>query len=692
MQNCMEMRVVGNRDVDATDGWSLVDVVGLAVAFPIAALAATGCDSLSSRTDLQNLSLWAADTIVEAADRSFAEVDLDPDFGRGQRAYSATVGYGVQRVFILASSLDENASFQALAVKQDGTRKLLGSSSTAETFSFSADSIKINVVESADGERKTRTSIENQRTTQAVDGADLSGLLELDADSRWVLEPLAVGSNMLEIEATGQDGEPTRPYVINVVRSEPDLTDPGVRDRYFKDSLIQLDLEGVRRAVDAGSDINQPLEHGRGQLTPLMATIAEEHTDLARQLIDSGADPNLSLPEDADAVPAGTSPLLLALAQGQDALVPLLIERGADVDAIVPVPDPKTGPEGSIVFDPPFRWPSKLLLPGMTALLLAINNGKEQNIGLLLKAQADPNRPLPLVEPSGHSGTSGELSGASPIMLAMSKGHDDIVRQLIDHGADVNYAIPIRGGESGPDGTVIYKPPFREPSKVFVPGLTALLLAVIEKREESVRLLLEAAADPNKAFPLTVASVHDPAAEQVSGVSPIMLAMSKGHDDIVRQLIDHGADVNYAIPIRGGESGPDGTVIYKPPFREPSKVFVPGLTALLLAVIEKREESVRLLLEAAADPNKAFPLTVASVHDPAAEQVSGVSPLIAAAGIENTAIVRTLIEAGADVDYEVPEHPRTGGMYKNATTGVSALKVARARGNEEIIRVLEQAE
>ena len=67
-------------------------------------------------------------------------------------------------------------------------------------------------------------------------------------------------------------------------------------------------------------------------------------------------------------------------------------------------------------------------------------------------------------------------------------------------------------------------------------------------------------------------------------------------------------------------------------------------------------------------------------------------PSLRPAGIENTAIVRTLIEAGADVDYEVPEHPRTGGMFKNATTGVSALKVARARGNEEIIRVLEQAE
>ena len=526
-------------------GW-LVDVVGLAVAFPIAALVATGCDSNSARTDLQNLSLWAVDTNVEAADRSFAEVDLDPEFRRRQRAYSVTVGYGVERLFVLASALDENASFEVLAVMQDGTKKPLGSSSTAERFSFSASSIRIGVVESADGERKTRTSVENQKTTRTVvDGADLSGLLERDADARWVLEPLAVGSNMLEIEATGQDEEPTRPYVINVVRSEPDLTDPGVRARYFKDSLIQLDLEGVRRAVVAGADINRPLEHGREQLTPLMIAITEKHDDQARQLIDSGV-----------------------------------------VDAFVPVPDPKLGPEGAVVFDPPFRWPSKLLLRGMTALLLAIANGVEQSVGLLLEAQADPNRPLPLVEASVRSGTSGEVSGASPIMLAVAQGHDDIVRQLIDHGADVNYAIPIRGGESAPDGTVIYKPPFYEPSKIFVPGLTALLLAVVKNREESVRLLLEAGADPDKAFPLTVASVHEPAAELVSGVSP----------------------------------------------------------------------------------------------------------LIAAAGIENTSIVRTLIEAGADVDYEVPEHLRTGGIHGNDTTGASALKVARARGNEEIVRILEQAE
>ena len=170
-----------------------------------------------------------------------------------------------------------------------------------------------------------------------------------------------------------------------------------------------------------------------------------------------------------------------------------------------------------------------------------------------------------------------------------------------------------------------------------------------------------------------------------------MLALNLGHDDIVRQLIDHGADVNYAIPVRGAQAGPHGTVIYEPPFREPSKIFLPGSTALLLAVIGKREESVRLLLEAGADPNVAFPLTEASVSDHTAEHVSGLTPLIAAAGVEDAGIVQALLAAGAQANYRVPEDERTGGMFANSTVGATALGVAKAKGNEEIVGILQRA-
>lgn len=532
---------------------------------------------------VEHLSLWAVDTAVAESDRVFAGVALEPKFARSEREYSATVDYGVQRLFVLASEEDEDTSVAAFVVLEDGTTRVLPTSSSAETLSITADSINISLVKSADGESTTTTNIENQQIRKTVDGADLAAL-EVDANLRWVLEPLPVGTSRIEIRTQDEEGEPTPLYAINAVRREPDLSNPVVRERYFEESLAGLDLEGVRRCLVAGSEVDRPMQRGQHQLTPLMGAIVDDRGDLAELLLDFGADPSLALQEPGENLPGGTSPLLLALALGRDPVAASLIERGADVNAIIPIPEPQAGPQGAVLYDPPFRWPSELLLPGVTPLLLAINGGMEQNVELLLQAQADPNQPLPLAESSVHGGPSRELSGATPLMLALNLGHDGIVRQLIEHGADVNYAIPVRGAEDGPNGTVIYDPPFREPSKIFLPGSTALLLAVIGKREESVRLLLEAGADPNVAFPLTEASANDHAAEQVSGVTP----------------------------------------------------------------------------------------------------------LIAAAGVEDAGIVRALVGAGAQVNYRIPEDKRTGGMFANNTVGASALGVARARGNDEIVGILEQ--
>lgn len=548
-------------------------------------LSFASCDSAGiGGKKLDHLSVWAVDTAVDESDRAFAGVPLEPAFARSEREYSAAVDYGVRRLFVLASQKDEEASVEAVVVLEDGTTRVLPTSSSAETFSISIDSINIGVVTSADGETTTTTDIKNRQTRTTVDGADLAAL-EVDANLRWVLEPLPLGTSRVEIRTTEEVGEPTRLYVIEALRREPDLSNPVVRDRYFEDSLAGLNLEGVRRSLAAGSQADQPIQRGKDRITPLMAAIVDDQGDLAELLLDSGADPSLALREPGENLPAGTSPLLLALALGRDSVASSLIERGAAVNDIVPIPDARAGPDGAVLYDPPFRWPSQLLLPGVTPLLLAINGGMGAQVELLLKAQADPNQPLPLAESSVHGGPSRELSGATPLMLALNLGHDDIVRQLIDHGADVNYAIPVRGAEAGPHGTVIYEPPFREPSKIFLPGSTALLLAVIGKREESVRLLLEAGADPNVAFPLTEASVSDHTAEHVSGLTP----------------------------------------------------------------------------------------------------------LIAAAGVEDAGIVQALLAAGAQINYRVPEDERTGGMFANSTVGATALGVAKAKGNDEIVGILQRA-
>ncbi len=81
------------------------------------------------------------------------------------------------------------------------------------------------------------------------------------------------------------------------------------------------DPAAVRRLVEAGEDVNGlDLEWLR---SPLLWAAEQGHTDLARFLLDRGAD----IEDKAD---EGESPLLLAAYGGHQDTVRLLLERGAD--------------------------------------------------------------------------------------------------------------------------------------------------------------------------------------------------------------------------------------------------------------------------------------------------------------------------------------------------------------------------
>ncbi len=94
--------------------------------------------------------------------------------------------------------------------------------------------------------------------------------------------------------------------------------------------------------------------------------------------------------------------------------------------------------------------------------------------------------------------------GFTPVGLAAFFGHPEAVRFLLDHGADVHAVA-------------------RNPMRV-----QPLHAATAARSVESVRLLLEAGADPN--------------AEQQEGWTPIMVARQHGDDAIVELLLAHGSE------------------------------------------------------------------------------------------------------------------------------------------------------
>eukprot|EP00919_Chromeraceae_sp_WS-2016_P076936 GHVR01182052.1.p1 GENE.GHVR01182052.1~~GHVR01182052.1.p1 ORF type:complete len:116 (+),score=15.91 GHVR01182052.1:30-377(+) len=78
----------------------------------------------------------------------------------------------------------------------------------------------------------------------------------------------------------------------------------------------------ARLLIDKGADVNSRENDG---YTPLIWASNRGHTDIARLLIDKGADVNS---KDKD----GTTPLISASEFGHTEIVRFLIEKGADVN------------------------------------------------------------------------------------------------------------------------------------------------------------------------------------------------------------------------------------------------------------------------------------------------------------------------------------------------------------------------
>ncbi|OAP54807.1 hypothetical protein AYL99_11255 [Fonsecaea erecta] len=218
-----------------------------------------------------------------------------------------------------------------------------------------------------------------------------------------------------------------------------------------------------------------------------------------------------------------------------------------------------------------------------TALQVASGEGHVEIVKLLLDSGADVNAP-------------GKRYSDTALQAASAKGHVEIVKLLLDSGADVN-----------------------APGKRYG---TALQMASAKGHVEIVKLLLDSGADVN--------------APGGYYATALQMASAKGHVEIVKLLLDSGADVNAP----GGYYG----------------------TALQVASGEGHVEIVKLLLDSGADvnaPGKRYSDTT----------------LQAASAKGHVEIVKLLLDSGADVN-------APGGYYG------TALQAASAKGHVETVKLL----
>ena len=201
---------------------------------------------------------------------------------------------------------------------------------------------------------------------------------------------------------------------------------------------------------------------------PIHAAITRDDVDDVRRLLD--ADPNLVDLGNA----AGASPLHRAVGRGRHELVALLLDRGANVHAVL---SSARGLSGSFWTDlqaidlaiwngrrPADRQTVELLIErGATRdLTVAAALGEIEHVRRILDARPDRIRET-------------RPSGRRPLAAALESGHDEIARLLLERGADPNWAEP-----TAPKGR-------------------ALHAASKAGKREMVELLLAHGADPNSA-------------------------------------------------------------------------------------------------------------------------------------------------------------------------------------------------
>ncbi|KAL7894282.1 ankyrin repeat-containing domain protein, partial [Trichoderma sp. TUCIM 5745] len=448
-------------------------------------------------------------------------------------------------------------------------------------------------------------------------------------------------------------------------------------------------------------------KHGTTIITPPARECSFKYNEeLAKYLLDRGADINMQYEDDGTALHA-------AVSDGNERLFQLLLERGADVNAVHERLGTPLQTVCTFTNDYTTRFIKMLLDRGAdpnvrggrfdTALQAACAILSENHMGLLKSRTNRLNT------------TEGERRIA-PRQVVMQN-----IQLLINHGADVN----IQGGERGlalhalaasiePETCKLIKLLLDKGAKVDQLSDadlgTALHVACYKGMPETVRLLLDSGADVNAAggqfgTPLQAAvipdwtSFHDDEEKNTPGRekerelileivelllkrgakinqrggefdSALQAACANRYVDmkLFRLLLDHGADIN-------AEGGCLGTILAAA-CNNP-KIGLEGArllldrgvdvnvnkgefgTALMAACCSGQFELVRLLVDRGADVN--------------AKTGNHATALIAACCSGQLELLRLLIDRGADVNAKT-------------TQGQTALIIACSRESNESTR------
>ncbi|MEE2791310.1 MAG: ankyrin repeat domain-containing protein [Acidobacteriota bacterium] len=271
-------------------------------------------------------------------------------------------------------------------------------------------------------------------------------------------------------------------------------------------------LAVVRRLLAAGADPNTT-EATLGQ-TALMFAVANHHTAVARTLLEIGASASTQSKD-------GFTPLLFAAQQGNIEAAALLLSAGADANEAAP-----DGIGGNTNARSRFVPNTEA-----AALLVAIDSGHADMARFLLEQGADPN----------HAG-----AGRTALHSAVQRRMPKVVASLLERGATPNVKLekrlPLVSRRIGQSNGLT-------PSNI---GATPFFLAASFGDLELMRLLIQGGADPTlRVDDGTTALMVAAGADYVEGADKYglrwfgdNLALQESALEAVKYLLNLGLDVN----------------------------------------------------------------------------------------------------------------------------------------------------